>query len=355
MTVARPHILLTGATGWLGRGVAAALALGIDGVDLPYAPGSARVRGLALPGTAEPSETNTAEMVRGDIRNPLDCEAFCRDGAGAVLIHTAGIIHPQRIRDFYDINVAGTLNLLRAAVQAGVRRAVIVSSNSPCGCNPHPDHLFDEDSPYQPYMNYGRSKMQLEIEAWAYAATAPLEVVLIRAPWFYGPYQPPRQTLFFRMIRDGKAPIVGDGLNLRSMAYIENLAQGLLLAAAHPQAAGGTYWIADERPYSMNEIVDTVEHLLETEFGQRCAHRRLRLPGIASEVAYAVDAVLQTMGFYHQKVHVLSEMNKTIACTVERARMELGYRPTVDLHEGMRRSLKWLFAQGRGLDEDAAP
>src|SRR4029450_8546644 len=93
-----------------------------------------------------------------------------------------------------------------------------------------------------------------------------LETVVIRAPWFYGPFQPPRQTLFFTMIRAGKAPIVGGGGNLRSMAYTDNLAQGTLRAARVEQAAGRTYWIADRRPYAMNEVVDTVERLLESEF-----------------------------------------------------------------------------------------
>jgi nucleoside-diphosphate-sugar epimerase len=142
------------------------------------------------------------------------------------------------------------------------------------------------------------------------------------------------------MIRDGKAPIVGSGENLRSMAYTENLAQGLLLAASVPAASGQIYWIADERPYSMNEIVDTIERLLETEFGQKCAHKRMRLPGLASEVALAADTVLQRLGLYQQKIHVLSEMNKTIACSVEKAKRELGYRPTIALEEGMRRSLR---------------
>ena len=96
----------------------------------------------------------------------------------------------------------------------------------------------------------------------------------------------------------------------------------------------------------MNEIVDTIERLLETEFGQKCAHKRLRLPGLASEVALAVDWTLQSVGLYHQKIHVLSEMNKTIACSVARAEKELGYRPTVALEEGMRRSMAWCVAQG---------
>ena len=51
------------------------------------------------------------------------------------------------------------------------------------------------------------------------------------------------------------------------MGYIDNLTQGMILAAMTPAASGQVYWIADERPYSMNEIIDTVERLLETEFG----------------------------------------------------------------------------------------
>ena len=160
---------------------------------------------------------------------------------------------------------------------------------------------------------------------------------------------PPRQTLFFRMVRDGKAPIVGDGENLRSMSYVDNLCQGLVRAALVAKARGGVYWIADERPYSMNEIVDTVERLLESEFGQRCAHKRMRLPRPAGDVAAFADRLLQATGLYHQKLHVLGEMNKTIACAVDRARRELGYRPSVALEEGMRRSLRWVFAHQGGI------
>ena len=128
------------------------------------------------------------------------------------------------------------------------------------------------------------------------------------------------------------------------------LLSGLMLAAATGPANGRIYWIADERPYTMNEIVDTVERLLETEFGQKCAHKRMRLPGVASDVAWLMDKALQTVGMYHQKVHVLSEMNKTIACSVEKAKAELGYRPVVVLEEGMRRSLKWVWKTQGGLN-----
>jgi nucleoside-diphosphate-sugar epimerase len=93
--------------------------------------------------------------------------------------------------------------------------------------------------------------MEMEKLVGQFYERGDIETVIIRAPWFYGPHQPPRQKFFFEMIRDGKAPVVGGGENLRSMAYTGNLAQGLLLAASRPVAAGQTYWIADERPYSM--------------------------------------------------------------------------------------------------------
>ncbi len=346
-------VLVTGAAGWLGRGLVHALAVGLPDVEaLRAANPRLRIRGLVLPGEDAPDLRalgDRVELFVGDVRRAEDGARFCEGGRGAVLFHTVGVIHPRRVREFYEVNVEGTKNILSAARAAGVRRIVAVSSNSPCGCNPHPDHLFDEESPYHPYMNYGRSKMLMEQAVQEVHQSGALETVLIRPPWFYGPYQPPRQTLFFRMIRDGKMPIVGGGQNLRSMAYIDNLCQGLILAALTERANGQTYWIADRRPYSMNEIVDTVERLLEKEFGQVCTHKRMRLPGPASAAAWLADKVLQGWGLYNQKIHVLSEMNKTIACSVARAERELGYTPKVALEEGMRRSLAWLVAQGGGI------
>ncbi len=342
-------VLVTGAAGWLGRAVLNALVNGLP--ECPALGGAQpglRLRALVLPGEEQAVRevAPQAEIVSGDLRDPLAGVRLCHGARGATLLHLAGIIHPARVRDFHDVNVRGTVNVLSAAVEGGVRRAVVMSSNSPLGCNPHPDHLFDEDSPYHPYMGYGRSKMRMELEVAEFRERGRIETVVIRAPWFYGPFQPPRQTLFFTMIRAGKAPIVGGGTSLRSMAYTDNLAQGLLLAASVAPAAGRTYWIADRRPYAMNEIVDTVERLLETEFHRPCAHKRLRLPGIASEVAFVVDRALQAVGLYQQKIHVLSEMNKTIACTIARAERELGYAPTVELEEGMRRSLRWMEDRG---------
>ncbi|OZH55516.1 hypothetical protein AFK68_04105 [Hydrocoleum sp. CS-953] len=340
-------VLVTGANGWLGYSLVKALVAGLPDCEaLRYPQPDLTIRCFVLPRSDEKplkALSKHIEVVSGDLRNPEDCERFCQGAEGAILFHTAGIIHPQKTDEFYQINVMGTENILAAAHRALVKRAVVMSSNSPCGCNPHSDHLFDESSPYNPYMGYGRSKMQMELAIKTFFDAGKIETVIIRAPWFYGPYQPPRQTLFFEMIRSGKCPIVGDGNNLRSMAYTDNLCQGMILAGITPAAKGETYWIADERPYTMNEVVDTVENLLETEFHQICRHTRLNLPSFVSEIALLVDGSLQAIGVYQQKIHVLSEMNKTIACSIVKARRELSYQPMIDLDEGMRRSLRWIF------------
>jgi nucleoside-diphosphate-sugar epimerase len=354
MTAEIPLALVTGASGWLGLGLCRALTRGLPGIfEGPPFP-AARLRGLLGPGESASQLAEAApglETVRGDVTRPETLEAFFDGAAGAVLFHCAGLIHPRRVRELQAVNVEGSAAVWSSAARAGVRRAVIMSSNSPCGVNPHPDHLFDEQSPYEPYMAYGRSKMLMEKRLWSLSRQLDQdgrngpETVLIRAPWFYGPFQPPRQTEFFVMIRDGRGPLLGRGLNRRSMTYLDNLAQGLILAALTPEAAGRTYWLADRRPYAMTEILDTVERVLEFDFGIKCRHKRLRLPSITADVAYVVDWMVQGLGFYNQKFHVLSEMNKTIACSIAKAERELGYRPQIELEEGLRRSVAWLLEQ----------
>jgi len=348
MTIVTNRILITGANGWLGKRLARLVARReLDAGVLSNLPADSSLRCLILP-AEKPDELRQigAEVTGGDIRNSSDCAAFCEGAKGAILIHTAGVIHPARVKDFYDVNLTGTQNILKAAAAAGIKRVVVVSSNSPLGVNHSLTERFDERSEYHPYKNYGRSKMQTELFVRKFEKENGLECVIVRPPWFYGPDQPARQTLFFTMIKAGKAPIVGSGDNLRSMAYVDNLCEGLLLAATVERAAGQTYWIADRRPYSMNEIIDTVEQLLEKEFKMPVAHKRMRLPNAASDIASVADSMLQSLGVYNQKVHVLSEMNKTIACSIAKAEAELGYNPKISLEEGMRRSLSFCLENG---------
>ena len=286
----------------------------------------------------------------GDITDSGSLDEFFKDSKGAVLIHLASLIHPTKgIKQLFDVNVNGTRNILNKAIENGVKRIILISSNSPAGTNPSNDHLFDEESPYNPYLSYGKSKMEMELLVKEANSKGDIESVIFRPCWFYGPEQPERQTMFFSMIKDGGALIIGSGESKRSMSYIDNTCQAILLALDNQAANGQTYWITDESPYTMNMIVDTIEELLENEFGYKVAHKRLNLPNMASSVAYIIDSILQKFGLYHQKIHVLSEMNKTIACSINKAKKDLGYDPKISLKEGMRHSIKWCLENGHSI------
>lgn len=348
---APPAILVTGAPGWLGTRLVEALVKGIAGVP-GFAPPNTRhsLRCLVHPDldAVELTALSPAvEVVRGDLRDPAAASALCAGAAGALLLHVAGMVHPaRRTRELIEVNVHGTRHILRAAIDAGVRRCVAVSSNSPFGFNATPEDRFDETTAYRPYMAYGHSKQQMERLLQQAHAGGAIETVIVRPPWFYGPRQPARQTRFFTLIKNGRFPILGDGRQQRSMAHVDNICQGLLLAGTVSCAAGQVYWIADERPYSINEIVETVRLVLEDELGIACTPPRLRLPALVGHAARYADGLLQSAGLYHQALHVLGEMPNTIACSTDKARRELGYAPTVTLRQGMREAVRWCVENG---------
>jgi len=345
--------IVTGAPGWLGSRLVECLLQGLPDVSELADVEERIVRVARQPGVGTGGLERFGDRVQVfdcDITNGAAVERVFKGTFETTVFHVAGVVHPtQGRKQFYDVNLEGTRKMLEFAAKMHAKRFIYVSSNSPIGTNASPSQLFTEDSPYNPYMHYGKSKRMAEDLVNQASLSGSMETVIIRPPWFYGPGQPPRQSLFFSMIKNGKVPIVGSGENLRSMAYIDNIVQGLMLAELSELARGKTYWIADRRPYTMNEIVDTIERLLETEFSMNVAHKRMRLPDIASEVALFVDGTLQGLGLYHQKFHVLSEMNKNIACSVAKAENELKYDPKISLEEGMRRSIRWALDNGQQI------
>lgn len=345
-------ILVTGANGWLGKNLIDAIVNSNPDCGITLVNNKIEIRCLVKPGEDTSFLNNFSQYIQiynGDITDYKSMSKFFEDSEGATLFHTAGVIHPKNINDFFEINVKGVKNLLDLSVEERVNKFIAVSSNSPFGVNKSNDEYFDEKSTFNPYMNYGKSKMMMEELVNFYFSKGKIKTVIIRPPWFYGPMQPDRQTLFFRMIKEGKVPIVGNGENLRSMAYTMNICQGLLLAASRDNALGNSYWIADETPYSMNEIISTIFNLLEQDFQYSCKKNYIKIPNFISDFAFFADLLIQKTNFYHQKIHVLSEMNKNIICSIAAAKKELGYKPKISLKEGMHNSIKNLLAQGKSI------
>jgi nucleoside-diphosphate-sugar epimerase len=339
-----PNVVVTGAAGWLGQNLVRALA---------GQPSRRRIRCLVSQ-RADASMLEVIdpriEVIAGDVRDPTVVDELF-DGIGhASVVHAAGVIHPARfVRELFDVNVGGTQLVLDRARRVGAARFVHVSSNSPFGANRSTEDRFDEDSQFAPYMAYGRSKLEAEQLVRRSFDRGDLATVIVRPPWFYGPFQPERQTQFLAAIRRGRFPLVGAGTQRRSMVYTGNLVQGVLLAEVVDAAPGHAYWIADAEPYALRDVLQTVRRALEDE-GLRVSHRRpLPVPRIAGVVAEKLDAITQAGGRYVQVLHVLGELKDTIACDISRAWKELGYEPAVSLYDGMRASVRWCLERGDPL------
>ncbi len=328
-----PHIttLVAGAPGWLGTRLLEVLANPTDPLQKFSGYKNRRVKALVLPGMNTSMLPQNVELVPGNVLDKASLEK-AMEGVDTVF-HLVGIIHPKKIQQLFDINTQGTLNMLEAAAKAGVKRFVFVSSNSAAGLG----RAMKESDPPKPYMAYGKSKLQAEEHVHRFVKEGKLEAVIIRPCWFYGPGngQPERQLRFFRMIQKGNPIMFGNGKNLRSMSYLDNTIQGLLLAEKTPQANGQIYWIADAKGYETMEIYQTIAKIFGTTLKPR------KVPGLASFICRIIDHIQQALGIYITEFHVAGEMDRDIACDVSKARTELGYNPEVDLEEGMRRSIDW--------------
>ncbi len=322
--------LVTGAPGWLGSRFVEILSKK-----------NRDIRCLVLQGIDDSHLKELgAETVEGDVTKPESLEKVA-DGVETVF-HIVGIVHTKffGVNNFSKINTEGTKNMLECTIKAGVKRFVYVSSNSLAGCNYKRDVLMNEYTPPRPYMNYGKSKIQAERAVNEAFIQGKIETVILRPCWFYGPGQPARQTRLMKMIRDGNVPLFGDGRNLRSMTYIDDVCDALLLAEEREIVKGETYWIADERPYTTLEIYETIAELLGVELKTR------NIPGFFSEIATLADWILQKIHMYQTEIHVVGELNKNIACSIEKAKKDLDYKPKIGLREGMRRSIEWAREQG---------
>lgn len=340
---ARPDtVVVTGAAGWLGQNLVRALA-----------PGRRRVRALVLGADEAPLlelAGPSVEVVVGDVRDPVVVDELFDEVAGATVVHAAGVIHPAgRTRPFFDVNVGGTQLVLDRARRAGVGRFVHVSSNSPFGANALPTDRFTEDSPTNPYMGYGRSKLEAESIVTRAADRGDVDAVILRPPWFYGPWGPARQAQFLGAIRRGRFPLVGDGRQQRSMIYTGNLVDACLCAETAVDVTGRAFWVADAEPYELRDVWSGIREALAAE-GLPVARRSVpALPRVAAEVATRLDAALQAADRYVQPLHVLGELKDTIACDISSARLHLGYEPRVSLVEGMREAIRWTLARGEQM------
>lgn len=306
-----PKYLVTGAAGFIGRSIAAALlerGESVRGVDSFITGKHENLAGL-----------EGMEFVSGDLADPAFCAAVC-EGVEIVFHEAALASVPRSVADPVSTNincVNATLNVLVAARAAGVRRVVYAGSSSAYGDTPTlPKHEGMTPSPISPYAVAKLAGEQYMTSFWRVYG---LETVVLRYFNVFGPYQDPTShysgvlAIFCKKMLAGEQPtIYGDGEQSRDFTYIENVVHANLLAAEAPaeKVAGQMMNAATGARITLN---DTFRILCE-------------LTGYKGEPAYAP--------------HRAGDIRDSLA-DISRAKELLGYEPRVAFPEGLRRTVEW--------------
>lgn len=327
------RVLVTGATGFTGGHLAAALAGRGD-----------QVRALVRPRSLEkfaasPLAALGVEPVAGDLTQP---DAVERAAAGVeVVYHIAATYREagQPESAYRAINVDGTRHVLEGAKRAGVRRVVHCSTGGVHGHIENPPAT--EDAPLRPGDVYQETKLEAEQLAREFGRTQSIEVVVARPIGIYGPGDT-RFLKLFRGLARGRFPMLGSGRVFYHLTYIDDLVEGFRLCGEVPAAAGRTYILAGPRYTTLADLV----RMIADELGVRPP--RWRLPVWPFWTAGLLcEAVCVPLGIepplYRRRVDFYT---KSRAFDPARARTELGFAPGVDLPEGIRRTAAWYRAQG---------
>jgi len=215
---------ITGGAGFLGLHLARRLLAGGN-----------QVRTLDLAPLDDAELERSVEEVRGDVRDPVAATQLAH-GAD-VLVHAAAALPIQASRtSIRSVNVDGTAVVLAAALEAGVRRAVLISSTAVYGVPKH--HPIDETSPLVGVGHYGESKIEAEQVAGEVGRRG-LEVVILRPKTFIGPERLGVFEILFDWIREGRRIyVLGSGHNRYQLLAVEDLVDAIVLAAERPEAAG---------------------------------------------------------------------------------------------------------------------
>lgn len=259
--------LVTGGAGFIGSRVAQALVESGNEV---------RIFDNLMFGHKE-AVPDGAELVEGDLRDPAGVKEACTDID--VIFHHAAVKSVPRSMDepvlVHESNVTGTLNLLIAATEVGVRRLIYASSSSvyggsdgsPCG----------EDDVPNPLSPYAVSKLAGEYYCRAWSSLGKLSTVTLRYFNVFGPGQKADSQYaavfpaFISALQRGEKPVIyGDGEQTRDFTFIDDIVRANLLAAgADDSVDGAIINTAGGDPRSVNDVLHSISKILETSIPPR--------------------------------------------------------------------------------------
>lgn len=250
-----------------------------------------------------------------------------------IVYHLAGEVYSRRKDDYYKGNVLATRNLLEACKEKSVKRIIFLSSigvYKPVTTKT----LLTEESECEPITFYGKTKLDAE----ELIKKNYIPWIIVRAPVIYGPNQPALLSRFFlNVFKKRKMFIIGTGDNWRSLCFIENLVEGLLLLANKADVHGKIYILSDSSPYTFNGIIETVSSIIKHKI--KIKH----LPNLLGDILWEIHKLTGNLvNLYFQEIYAIKTMQLNLGCDISSAKKEIGFNPTVSLKAGIIKTIDWI-------------
>ncbi|HAU0496097.1 TPA: NAD-dependent epimerase/dehydratase family protein [Legionella pneumophila] len=308
-------ILITGATGFIGRSLVPALLS--EGHDV-------RCAVLQLDSTLQ------AEQI---VINNLEVHTDWTDALRNVeiVIHLAARVHIMKeyatssLDEYCKINSIATKNFVEQAAQNNVKRFIFLSTIKVHGEFSQNNLPFSEDCRTQPEDPYAKSKLYAEQFIQEICQNTRMEFVILRPPLVYGPYV---KANFLRILQlvDKKWPLpFGSIYNKRTFIYIDNLVSAISAVVSEPSAANQVYLVADDCSWSLTQLVQTLSRKMNTKL-------------------FLIPIPVQILIFLFKLCglkNINTRLFSSLEVSNEKIKSQLGWTPPVSSIDGLEKTVKW--------------
>ncbi len=244
----------------------------------------------------------------------------------AARVHVMKEISSSPLAEFRRINVEGTRNLARQAVEAGVKRFIYLSSVKVNGEFTPSNIFFSPDDSVNPQDPYGISKWEAEQALHQISAGTGLEVVIIRPPLIYGPNAKGNFASMVKWLRRGVPLPFGNINNQRSLVSLENLCDLISQCITHPAVAGQTFMVSDD------DDLSTTELLSRTAFAM----------GIKPNLINVPQKILELSANLLGQSDLAQRLFGSLQVDISKTKELLNWKPLISVDEGLKRSVSAL-------------
>jgi len=334
MELKHARILITGANGFIGGRLAERLA------DEGGARVRAMVRDAARVGATfavAPEGRAQGSPLQKIIADLTDAAALRDAVAGCdIVVHCAALQSKARLADFRRVNVQGTLDLLRAARDANVKRFLHISTINVHGFPPPRD--CDADSPLVFTGDfYSISKAETERAVWEFARDFQLPITIIRPGCTYGPRSHAWTRVPLARVQRGAPVLIGTGDGICNAVYIDNLVDLILLALQNDAAIGQAFIGTEGRGVTWREFYGAYARIAGVA----------RLNAMPRALAWAMANASEIFARFTGGAPFISRASvefysHQVVYNIEKNQRLLGYAPRVSFEEGMQKTEEWL-------------